>query len=179
MRNPTHSTSAPTHSLCKSSIQCIHYHTHTHSHTLSEPRALSVFHSSRWRQLTLSSPPLPSSSSSLLHAGIAYFVFVFPPRCLFGRSSSGWYQQRATCLLTSAILRTGAESLEDTRITTERGARGVLLLEATVRFKKKKQKTRNKTKKHPRWRAAVPQRLHLTRVTLSFDGFYGTGAWKD
>lgn len=73
--------------------------------------------------------------SSLPHAGAAYFVFVFLPRCL----SVGVVVDdinRAPFLLGSTILRTTEESLEDTRITTESSARefSVLVLDGTARF---------------------------------------------
>lgn len=126
VRRPTHSTSAPTHSLYKSSVPCI-------THTLREPRALSVSHSSQWRLLTLFSSSL--SPSFLLQAGIARFVcvcvfslplFVSSPRCL-SRGVVVDDINRASFLLTSAIPRIGEESLGDKRITTDGGAREFFL----------------------------------------------------
>lgn len=80
VRKPTHSTSAPTHSLthslCKSST-----HTHTHAHTQIQcMRAERAFRPSFiavkavHTSLLLPSSPLP-------HAGISDFGLVFPPRC--------------------------------------------------------------------------------------------------
>lgn len=132
----TYSLDQCPHSLTLQIEHSVHTITHTHTHRVKAESVfcLSFIHPGEGclHFLLLLFPP---------RAGTADFVFVFRSRCLFLFLVGVVVDDinRALFLLTSAILRTREESLEDTRITTETRAR-----EFWFFFPLERIKTRNK-----------------------------------
>lgn len=158
VRRPTHSTSAPTHSLYKSSVPCI-------THTLREPRALSVSHSSQWRLLTLFSSSLsPLSLTSSWDSALCVCVCVFSPSICFlsavpfARSSGGWYQQ--------SFVPSYLRDTEDWRGV----ARG------QAHHDRRRREGVFLGGGHRSLRRGTNQTATLGGLALSFDGFRGAGA---